>query len=207
MRLFSRFALHEQGDNRVAEVKVRIATPVPAGARVILTDLQLQPGTNITGWTLHPSDLGVQPVDGWSWRNGILSGDQHPVITADMDSASPTRWDIRRAANDVRLGQYHMGAASGAERLDGWAHTATTGAGIPPHVTERSDITLDTRVTGRTLACLWLRGLYSPGDDLITPVIDLTDGGPVTGTHGSWGQALAHHDTWPDVLATHTDWS
>lgn len=207
MRLFSRLALHEHDGKRVEDVTVRVTAQVPTGARVLLTDVQLQPGTYITGWTLHPSDLGVQAVDGWSWRNAIVSGDQQLVIAADVDSASPTRWDVRGSADEVRVGQYHLGDVAGSARLDGWAHTATQGAGIPPHITERSDVNVHGRASGRALACLWLRGLHAPGDDLIEPVIDTADDGTVTSSHGSWGQTHAHHNTWGDVLATHADWS
>lgn len=207
MRLFSRLALHEHDGKRVEDVTVRVTATVPTGARVLLTDVQLQPGTYITGWTLHPSDLGVQPVEGWAWKNGILRGDQQVVIAADQPSASPTRWDFRRTSGPVQVGQFHLGPVAVLESINGGNHTATAGAGIVPHLTARSDVTVPVSVAGRTMVCVWARGSQLATSWAGNPPTPPPDSGPVTAAHSTWGQVMSEHDTWADVLSTHTDWS
>ncbi len=207
VRLFGRIHPSEP-DKRIEQIAFRVRAVVPGGARVDVTDIQAQPGKLVTGWTLHPSDLGVKGVAGWNWRNAVVSGDQQLVITADVDSASPTVWDIRGVSPGVRIDQYYFGAVGGGARVDGEKHTATHGAGIPPHLTERADVTIPMHVDGRVLVCSWHRGIVTPGDDEIdAPAAPAHIDGPVTTSHPVWGQALAAHPGWTDLVAAHPDWS
>ncbi|MDO5533237.1 MAG: hypothetical protein Q4F65_01110 [Propionibacteriaceae bacterium] len=209
VRLFGRLTLQRRGARKVESVRVRIECPVPTGAVARITDTQLQPGRFVTGWTLHPSDLGVAPVGGWSWRNAVVGGRRQLVVAADVASASPTVWDMRGHADAVRVGQYQFGPVAGSARVDGRASTATQGAGIPPHLTARADVDVDADVTGgRVLACCWFRGLSVPDDlRVVPPGPPPHRPGPVTASHPAWWQVLPHHDTWADVCAAHPDWS
>lgn len=181
---------------------------MPAGTAVHVTDLQLQPGRAITGWTLHQSDLGVEPVEGWHWRNAVVSGVKDLVVVADVASASPTMWDVRGKAERARVGQYHYGPVAGSARVDGFTHEATQGAGIPPHLTARSDVPIGAAVTaGRVLACCWFRGVtVAPDRDVDGPPPAHVDG-PLLEAHPAWWQVCAHHETWVEVRAAHPDWS
>lgn len=205
-RLFGR--VHPHSEKPIEQLTVRVRAVVPDGAEVRVTDLQVQPGHLVTGWTLHPTDLGVQAVTGWSWRNAVLSGDRRLVLAADVASASPTRWDVRGEGDACQLGTFFAGDIESSARVDGWNHTATQGAGLPPHLTERSDVDINATLSGRAVVCCWFRDIETPGDDLIIPPAEPADtGSPVTGNHSSWGQLLAIHGDWADVRSTHTDWS
>lgn len=207
VRLFGRLNLQHRGDRHVEQVKVRIQAAIPGGATVKVTDVQLQPGRFVTGWTLHPSDLGVEAVPGWEWRNAVVSGDQVVVVTADVASASPTLWDVRGTSADVRVGRYFFGPVAGSSRVDGEASTASQGAGLPPHLTARADVDVPAHVTGRALLCCWFRGLaVAANTDILPPAPPHADG-PLTTAHPLWGQALAAHLTWADLLTAHPDWS
>ena len=206
VRLFGRLALHRRGGRQVESLRLRVQAPIPSGAAVRVADVQLQPGRFVTGWTLHPSDLGVQPVPGWEWRNGVVSGDVVVVVAADTASASPTLWDVRGHA-DVQVGQYRFGRVAGAARVDGSTHTATQGAGIPPHLTARSDVDVPLSVGGRVLACCWFRGVAVAADTNLTPPPPVHATGPLTVAHPGWWDVTATHDTWEDARADHPDWS
>lgn len=207
VRLFGRLHLHGRDDRRVESIRLRIRCPLPIGATVRVADVQLQPGSYVTGWTLHPSDLGVRAVEGWAWRNAVVVGDQQLVITADTPSASPTLWDVRGDSPNVRVGRYFFGTVIETARVDGEQHTATQGAGIPPHLTERADLTVAVHSAGRVLLCSWHRGIATAGDPGIdTPPPAHTDG-PLLTAHPQWGQALALHDTLAELLTAHPDWS
>ncbi len=207
VRLFGRFHLQRRGGRRVESVRLRVECAVPAGGVVSVTDVQLQPGRYVTGWTLNTRDLGVQPVTGWTWRNGVVSGRRDVVATADVQSASPTLWDLRGAAASARVGQFHFGPVSGSARMDGEGRTATQGAGIAPHLTARSDVTFPADVQGgRVLACLWFRGQAVPTDTAITAPPPKHRDGALTDAHPGWWQVLANHSTWADVLAAHKLW-
>ena len=208
-RLFGRFPLQHRGGRKVAGVRLRLGATLPPGTVLRITDVQLQPGRFVTGWTLHPSDLGVEPVGGWSWRNAVVSGRRDLVVAADTEQASPTLFDVRGNASRVRLGAFHMGAVAGAARVDGFERTATQGAGIPPHLTRRADVDVPALVEGgRALVTCWFRGIGHAADPSVMPPGPPPDpDGTVVAAHPAWGAVLAHHPTWADVLAAHTDWS
>jgi len=180
--------------------------PEWAGSALIdVTDIQLDPGSFVTGWTLAPPDLGVQPVNGWQFRNGVIKTGHEVILVADVDSASPTRWDIRGGNPvNVQVGSYHFGSASSGS-VDGWAHTATQGAGIPPHITANADVDVAMRTSGRISAVCWIRGLTLVEDTGWVPPTHV-DQGTLLGAHTSWSEVLAWHDTWADLIATHTLW-
>lgn len=189
-------------------VRVRIECAVPVGAVATITDTQLQPGRFVTGWTLHPSDLGVEPVGGWSWRNAVVSGRRSLVVAADVAAASPTVWDVRGQTTRARVGRYLFGPVASGARVDGHAHTATQGAGIPPHLTARADVDVDAEVDGRALVTCWFRGLTVPDNlDLLPPGPPPHPSGPLTSAHPGWWHVMAHHETWATARAAHPDWS
>lgn len=208
VRLFGRLHLQRRGARQVESIRLRVESALPPGAVVTVTDLQLQPGRFVTGWTLHASDLGVVGASGWSWRNAVLSGRRTLVVAADVATASPMVWDMRGAAR-VRLGAFHAGAVTTSARVDGYRHTATQGAGIPPHLTARSDVDVDAEASGgRSLVCCWFRGLAITDDLAVAPPALLPHpSGPLTQAHPGWWQALTYHDTWADVLQAHPEWS
>lgn len=209
VRLFGRFNLQRRGDRRVASVRLRVEARPPSGAVVRVTDLQLQPGRFVTGWTLNAADLGVVGASGWSWRNAVISGRRLLVVAADVPTASPMLWDLRGSASGARLGQFRAGAIAGGARVDGFEHSATQGAGIPPHLTARADVDIDAEVSGgRVLACCWFRGLAVPADrNVLAPGPPPDAAGGLVAAHAGWWQVLAHHKTWAAVLAAHPDWS
>ena len=179
VRLFGRFHPRLEGRD-VAEVRLRVAASgIPAGAHVDITDLQLQPGRHITGWTLHSSDLDVRPVEGWQWRNGVVYGDATVIVTADTPSASPTRWDVLNAAGQVRVGGYHFGPVQGSASVNGADHTATQGAGIPPHLTERADVDIPVSVEGRARLTCWFRGVASTDPNIDPPPLEAPGPEPI----------------------------
>lgn len=163
VRLFGRLRPHE--DKPIESMTVRVRVMVPEGATVKVADVQVQPGDKITGWTLHSADLGLTEVDGWELRNGILRGPAVLVVTADTEQASPLRIDAEplNGAATVQVGRYRFGSIAASARLDGLAHTATQGAGLPPHLTARADVdlNLDQPATTRSRLLVWLRGITS----------------------------------------------
>lgn len=206
VRLFGAVYPH-QPNKKVSALTLRVvAQSVPDAAQILVSDVQLEPGSYVTGWTLNATDLGVEPVGGWQWRNGILRDTLPVVVVADVETASPTRWDIMSAAPvRAQIGRYFMGeTASGS--VDGWAHTATQGAGIPPHLSADSDVDVDVTVSGRVMATCWVRGLTVAEDDSSTPPM-FWDEGPVTVAHETWVDVLAWHDDWAELVGTHEDWS
>jgi hypothetical protein len=200
--------IHPHQTKKVDTLRLRIvARTIPAEATIDIADVQLQPGGKITGWTLNSRDLGVVPVDGWQWRNGVPPvGDAGVIVVADTESASPVRLDIRGASGEARAGQYFYGLVTGSASVDGHAHTATQGAGIPPHLTARSDIDIPVTTGARGLLTAWVRGLAVTSDTSIDPPVDL-DTGPVTIAHTTWEQVLSTHITWSPVTDTHTTWA
>lgn len=176
VRLFGRMFLRTREGRRVERITFRVRAAVPGGARVRVTDLQAQPGALVTGWTLHTLDLGLQPVGGWELRNGVMRGRQTLVVTADTEQASPLRIDAQplNGAAPVRVGAFHFGTVADTARVDGLASTATQGAGLPPHLTARSDIDLDLDQppTARSRVLAWFRGVVAVEDDDIATGVE-----------------------------------
>jgi hypothetical protein len=206
VRLFGHVTPHAAG-RRVGSARIRLrADNVPGGAEVLVTDAQFQPGNLITGWTLAPPDLDVQPVGGWQWRNGTLQQDRTVIVMADVDACSPIVADVR-GEGAVRVGAFRFGEVSGSARMDAHEATATQGAGLPPAVTARSDSDVTCHCSGRALLTLAWRGLATSDGEVEPPPPPDDIGGPVTVAHTTWNQVLAWHDTWAGVLAGHDDWS
>lgn len=174
VRLFGR-SFPQNGEGRQVEsLRVRVQAAVPAGATVRVADVQCQPGSLITGWTLHSADLGLVPVDGWQLRNGVFRGPQRVVVAADVASASPLRVDLEplKGAAPVQVGGYLFGEITTAARLDGLDHTATQGAGLPPHLTARTDADLELQqpAGARSRMLVWFRGIVTvEADDPALP--------------------------------------
>jgi hypothetical protein len=203
VRLFGRVYPH---GGAVESIRVRVrAANMPDGAQATVTDLQLQPGPMVTGYTPHPSDMGVQPVAGWQWRNGVVSGARTLVVVADAPSASPCVTDVREAAGDVTAGGYRFGRVEGSARVDGWGHEATQGAGLPPYLTARSDVDVPVEVGGRALVTIAFRGLATSDGALEPPPETGCEAGVIR-DHPTWADCLAVHETWESVLANHPDW-
>lgn len=52
---------------RVLKIRIRITTTsIPAGAAVEITDAMMQPGSTVTGWAPHVTEL--------PWTAGIVGG-------------------------------------------------------------------------------------------------------------------------------------
>jgi hypothetical protein len=205
VRLFGAFYPH--GSKPVASMTLRVdATGLPSGGVVQVTDVQLEPGSFVTGWTLASQDLGVQPVDGWQFRNGVVKPGLPVVVIADVEVASPTRWDVRSAGLvDVRVGGFQFGA-TGLASVDGWAHTATVGAGLPPVLTAVADCSVDFDATARVVASCWYRGQTLVQDTSHVPPV-FVDQDTVTAAHrDTWSGLLAFHDDWASVIDTHAVW-
>lgn len=170
VRLFGRFTPDPRRERSIKKIRLRvIARQVPAGAEIDITDVQLQPGRHITGWSLNTRDLGVEPVDGWQWRNGVVYGDNNLIVVADAPAASPTRWEASRANGNLRIGDFHMGHTELAW-VDGHAHQASQGAGIAPHLTARADIDVPVRLEGRALLTVWFRGIAAADPNEPLPI-------------------------------------
>lgn len=168
VRLFGRFHPTPDTGKKVTRIRLQvIADDTPPGAEVDVTDLQLQPGRHITGQTLNTRDLGVEPVEGWQFRNGVVYGNQTLIVIADAPAASPTRWEASRANGQLQIGDYHMGHTQLAW-VDGHSHSASQGAGRAPHLTERADIDVPITLEGRALLTVWFRGLAAadPNEEL-----------------------------------------
>lgn len=158
VRLFGRAYPH--AGKPVKRVKLRVAAhDLPEGAAARVTDLQLQPGAAITGYVPATTDHDIQTSKRWQFRNGVIRDDMTVIVFADTEAASPTRWDVRGANGRVKIGAFDFGTVSGSASVDGTAQTATHGAGIPPHITARSDLDVPVEVEGRTMLCAWFRGL------------------------------------------------
>ena len=178
VRLFGRF--WPSGEKPVTSIRLRImARGTPADAEVRVADLQLQPGRHTTGWTPNTRDLDVRPVEGWQWRNGVVYGDATVIVTADAPSASPTRWDVLNAAGQVRVGGYHFGPVQGSASVNGAAHTATQGAGIPPHLTERADVDIPVSIEGRARLTCWFRGTAATDPNIDPPPLEAPNLEPI----------------------------
>ena len=62
-----RATIRPQGSEPVLSIKVRVtSTDAPEGAEVTITDLMLQAGGTVTGWTPHVAEL--------PWTAGIVGG-------------------------------------------------------------------------------------------------------------------------------------
>jgi len=206
VRLFG--AVYPHHDAPITNLTLRlVARGMPDGAQILVTDIQLEPGSFITGWTLNSVDLGVQDVDGWQFRNGILVDGLQTVVVSDVEAASPTRWDLRGAVPvTAQVDGYHFGAVKSSASVDGWAHTASQGAGIPPHLTAGADVPVSVATTARVMGTCWYRGQILVGD-LGYDQPNYVDQGTVTGSHSTWTGVLAFHDSWDDVIDTHAEWS
>jgi len=206
-RLLGRIYPRQSVGRQVASIRLRVQALIPAGCVVDVADVQLQPGVLVTGWTFNSQDVGVVDASGWAWRNGILpSGTTAAVVVADEQSASPCRWDMIGPTGISQAGSFRFGAVADCASVDGYLHTATQGAGIPPHVTARSDIDVPVTLAARGHATCWLRGIAT-SDLAVKPPAPTPDAGSVTGAHTTWGQVLATHPGWASVVSTHQDWS
>ena len=98
-----------------------------------------------------------------------MRGPQTIVVVADTPQASPLRIDAEplNGAAAVQVGRYRFGAIVGDARLDGLTHTATQGAGLPPHLTARSDVdvSIEQPAGSRSRVLVWLRGITQVPDD------------------------------------------
>jgi len=206
VRLFG--AIYPHKSAKISGLTLRVvARGIPDDAQIQVTDVQLEPGSFITGWTLNSVDLGVEPVEGWQFRNGVVRDGLPVVVTGDVLAASPSRWDIRGAVPEtVTVDAYQFGEVASSASVDGWSHTASQGAGIPPHMTARADVPVDVTASGRVMATCWYRGQILVGDQGFNQPTHV-DQGMVTDAHGRWADVLAFHGSWTEVIDTHAEWS
>lgn len=133
----------------VASIKVRIAArDVPTSASVTVTDIQLQPGEQPSGVVPNPREVGTTP-GGTQYRNGIVNNSLEVIALSNGDRAAPVRLDVRNASGDTRMGSFRFGKVNGSATVDGPKHTATQGWGRAPIITERQDLHMRAKATGR----------------------------------------------------------
>lgn len=138
MRL--QYPFYTQG--RVARVDLRItARDVPEGARVDVTDIQLQAGADASGPFGNPREIGSLPA-GAQYRNGAVHDGLEVVVLSNSDRGAPARLDVRGRSESTRIGSYRFGALNGSATADGANHEASQGYGLVPVITERADLTL-----------------------------------------------------------------
>lgn len=204
-RLFGRLFPQSRDNRSVVGLRLRIEALIPAGCVAKVADVQLQQGRLVTGWTPAQPDLGVEAVTGWQWRNGALPpGTSQLIVNADVDAASPTVWDVRGIADSAQIDGFYFGSLAGEARVDGMAHIATQGAGIPPHLTARADIDVTATTTSRLLLACSFRGIAQYDQSELPPQLD--DEGPAYPTHPTWRRLTDVHTSWGDVLAIHEQW-
>lgn len=168
VRLFGRAYPHQPG-KKVTSLRLRLTTRDLGPGTVFVSDVQLQPGKFNTGWVQRSEDREIQEVERFQFRNGVVHDDMTVIVMSDTPDASPARWDVRGASNTVQIGDYDFGHVSGSASVDGAKGTSTHGAGIPPHLTRRSDIDVPVKLGGgRALLTCWFRGLAST-DPNISP--------------------------------------
>lgn len=127
---------------RVSHIDLRIrSNDLPDGAEVDITDVQLQNGVDVSGYSpINPEEFGT--VEGAQWH---INGTVHPhldvVVLANPDRPSPTRVEVLNAADNSRIGTYRF-ERSGRAVADGINHNANKGWGRVPLITQRSDLYL-----------------------------------------------------------------
>lgn len=127
---------------RVSHIDLRIKSRgLPDGAHVDITDVQLQLGVDVSGYTpINPEEYGT--VEGHQWHiNGTLHPYLEAVALANPDRPSPTRVEVLNAATGSRVGTYRF-ESPGRTVADGINRQATNGWGRVPLITSRSDLYL-----------------------------------------------------------------
>ncbi len=170
LRLFGHLHLQHRNNRKVEHLRIRVQTKTRPDAKIKITDIQAQPGDKITGWVFGVDSYGLAPVSGWELRNGVFAGPQTLVVPANTDQASPVRVDVEPLAGGgpVNIEGYQYGEINQSATVNGFTHTATQGAGTPPHLTRRSDVDyqLSQQKNTRSRVLIWFRG--------ITPIPDTT---------------------------------
>lgn len=202
MRLAGQF--HTRG-KRVVGLKLRIeSNNIPPGAKVQVTDVQLQAGAEHSGYAFAPEDIDIRPR-GRHYVNGTINKSQPVMMLANMLKSSGMKLDILDAEGGVvQLGTYRFGPVLGEATADGEKHAATQGWGRVPIITERSDLQIIAKVEERIhVRAAWndLRDGKDP-----RPPRPPQDSGTVTKAHANWPSVLADHPNWASVLAVHNDW-
>lgn len=132
----------------VASLTLRVRSQdFPAGASVAVTDFQVQAGALATGIAPNPSEL-VPRTAGKQYRNGVVHDGLEVVALSNGDRAAPARVEVA-GSGDMRVGSYRFGKVSGSAVVDGRAGTASQGWGRAPIITERSDLWLPCKLSGR----------------------------------------------------------
>lgn len=128
-------------EQRVEQIKLRVtARNTPAGSSILITDVQLQPGSDATGVVPNVRESGTN-TDATHYRNGVVHDGLDVVVLADPDRSSPARMEVLNADADTRIGSYRFGSP-GSAYVDGREHDASAGWGRAPIITERSDLYL-----------------------------------------------------------------
>lgn len=124
---------------RVAAITLRLsAQSIPTGAKLDITDIQLQAGKQTTGPAPSPSEL-IPALAGRQFRNGVVHDGMEVVALANGDRAAPVTVKVS-GRGDIRVGSFRFGEVIGSAEVDGRAGAATQGWGRAPTVTERSDL-------------------------------------------------------------------
>lgn len=183
----------------VAGVSVRVTTDGDAK----ITDIQLNPGSSLFSWSPMVGDLGLRASPTWRYINGMVSSDYDTWVMTDEDLASPYQGIVYPVGTQtVRWGMLYLGEISSRQEFNGYDYQVSTGAGVTPHLTARSDQRLDLATDGIMSAVVAVRGIHSdPGNP------ERVDLGTVTEAHAEgWSAVWAWHESWSDVLAEHGGW-
>lgn len=126
----------------VSHIDLRIvARNLPEGAEVDITDVMLQLGMDVSGYTdFNAPEYGTVP--GHTWHvNGVVHDGLDMIALANPDRPSPSRLEVLNADSDTRIASYRFGAP-GRAVADGTLPDADAGWGRVPLVTQRSDLYL-----------------------------------------------------------------
>lgn len=197
MRLAGGFSTPEK---RVAEIRLRVSTrTLPVGAKVSVTDIQLQAGNGPSGKTYTPEDVNIIPR-ARQWVNGTITHSQPIMLLSNMLFPSGIRLEALDADTDVQLGSFRFGHVSGEAYADGEHFEASQGWGHLPVITPRSDLQIDAEVGKK----IHLRASWDDRRD--TKDVLPSDEGTVTGVHPTWQSVLIAHGSWKHVVESHEEW-
>lgn len=184
MRLRGQFYTLE---GRPVQVSLKVQTDeLPPGARVAVTDVQLQRGADASGFTVNPEEA-LRPLTGHRYFNGVVNRDMPIILMSNTGASVPSVVEVAPIRpGTISVGMYRFGRVEEEATVDGEAHFATQGWGRPPIVTERCDLALDVKTTSR----LHLKARWTERDYSAVP-----DTGRVTVAHELWADVVsAHHD-------------
>lgn len=183
---------------------VGVALKIVTEGTAKVTDIQLVPGNSLFSWSPQVGDLHLKSDLRWRYANGMIMEEYDAWIMSDEDQASPYRATFYpHRSQEVSWGMLDLGTISSKQEFNGAEYSLSTGAGVTPHLTSRSDQRTDIRTTGIMSAIVGIRGIsVDPGppeeQDFTTVIASHLSG---------WPSVIDSHETWDDVLEEHGAWS